>query len=134
MSASHEHRGTEMGMPRSPLMETVQDATGVTVLIAQGVAALFTVSQVVLALLFLPGILALYASADIELSGLLTLFNGLDWFGTAAFTLIVNGLIFWAFERAARRYWLGLAFVPPLLYLGMTTVFLITVAVPLLIR
>ncbi len=104
------------GMPRAALPK--RDRTeDIVFWIAFGVSTLFVIAQVAFAIAFVPVMLYAYETAGLELPWLLSAADVLGPFGIVAVLSIADALIFALFAMAARRYWEGLLFIPPLLYL-----------------
>lgn len=112
---------TNMGMPRSSLMQSYQDADAMTVFIAQGIALFFTLSELAFTLAFVPAILRVYENQGIELPAVLQFASFLDWWGLSIVVLSLNALIFWLCAWAAQKYWVGIVYVPPVIYLGLSS-------------
>lgn len=124
--------GAPMGMPRSNLMHTLEDAQAMTVFVAQAVAAVITVAEIALFMVLVPAILRVYAEKGIAPFGLTAAIDWLDWYGLALMVLLVNGIVFWICERLGRRYWLGIAFIPSFIYGFVTFSVLVSAIVPIL--
>lgn len=121
-----------MGMPRSNLMHTMEDASAMTVFVAQSVAGIITVGQIVMFAVFVPMLLNAYIDGGVGLTGIVAAFDWLRWYGLLALVIAGNGLVFWACERLARRYWIGIAFVPPIIYVFGTLIIFMGAVIPLL--
>ena len=124
-----------MGMPRSNLMGSVSNREFVTMTTAQGIALVFTILQVIGAALFAPMVLAGYQHAGLtgaQLPHIVRVVQWLNWYGQALTILIVNGLIFWFFYGVSKRSWIGIAFLPSLIYTFFTVYMAIALTAPLL--
>lgn len=104
------------GMPRAALPSEGR-ADVVVLWIAAGVSFLFAVAHIVFSLLFVPAMLYAYRSTQVGLPLVLEYADALGPFGIAAGIGVLDVAVFVVFALAARRYWQGLLFVPPLLYL-----------------
>lgn len=129
MDSHDRHNTNSMGMPRSNLMQTMEDASAMTVFVAQAVAAVITLGQIIMLAVFIPVLLSAYVERGIELTGIALTLDWLQWYGMLAVIIVGNGVIFWGCERLARRYWIGIAFVPPMIYIfGTLALFMGAVA------
>lgn len=131
----NNHASTPMGMPRSTLMGTMGDNSFITMAVAQGIALVFTLVEVMGATLFTPMILAGYQHAGLmgeQLPFLLRSVKWLNWYGQAAAILVLNALIFWLFYGLAKKSWVGLAFLPSLIYTFIALFMSIAFIAPLL--
>lgn len=131
-NSSAGHSGAPMGMPRSNLMHTLEDSRAMTVFVAQAIAAVITAAEIALFMVLMPAILRIYAQRDISPTGLTAVIDWLNWFGLLAMVLIINGVVFWVCERLGRKYWLGIAFTPSLIYGFATFAVLVSAIVPIL--
>lgn len=105
-----------LGMPRGTLLRSGRDNDPV-VWIAFGVSTLFVIAQIAFAVAYVPVMLFAYETAGLELPWLLAAADALGVVGIPLFLAVVDAIVFAVFVLAARRYWMGLVFVPPLLYL-----------------
>lgn len=105
-----------LGMPRGTLLRSGRDNDPVF-WIAFGVSTLFVIAQIAFAVAYVPVMLFAYETAGLELPWLLAAADALGVVGIPLFLGIVDAIVFAVFVLAARRYWMGLVFVPPLLYL-----------------
>ena len=121
-----------MGMPRSNLMHTLEDSRAMTVFVAQAIAAVITAGEIVLFMMLIPAILRIYAEQNIEPSGITAVIDWLNWYGILLTVLIANGVVFWICERIGRKYWLGIAFMPSVIYGFVTFAVLVSTIVPIL--
>ena len=131
-NSSTGHGGAPMGMPRSNLMHTLEDSRAMTVFVAQAIAAAITAGEIALFMVLIPAILRVYAERGITPTGLTATIDWLNWYGLLAAVLIVNGAVFWTCERLGRKYWLGIAFTPSLIYGLVTFAMLVSAIVPIL--
>lgn len=124
-----------MGMPRSSLMDSVGNKDFVTMNVAQGIALAFTVVQVISAAFFSPMILIGYTHAGLVGSNMpliARIVQTLDWYGQALVILVINALIFWAFSALSKKSWVGIAFLPSLIYTFIALFMSIALIAPLL--
>lgn len=124
-----------IGMPRSSLMDSVGSKEFVTRWLAQGIALLFTVVQVAGAIVLIPMLLLGYRHAGMmgaELPLIVQAIQWLNWWGCSLLILLVNGLIFWFFYAIAKRAWVGIAFLPSLIYTFFTIIICVALIAPLL--
>lgn len=105
-----------LGMPRGTLLRSGRD-TDPVFWIAFGVSTLFVIAQIAFAVAYVPVMLFAYETAELELPWLLAAADALGVVGIPFFLGILDAMVFAVFVLAARRYWMGLVFVPPLLYL-----------------
>lgn len=103
-------------MPRAAL-PTEGRADVVVLWIAAGVSFLFAVAHAVFSLLFVPAMLYAYRSTKVTLPVVLRYADALGPLGIAIGIAVLDITVFVVFALAARRYWQGLLFVPPLIYL-----------------
>lgn len=102
---------------------------------AQGIALVFTIVQVIGAAIFTPMVLAGYHHVGLtgaELPSIVQFVQWLNWYGQVAAILIINGLIFWFFYGISKRSWIGIAFLPSLIYTFITMYMCIALTAPLL--
>ncbi len=108
--------GNRMGMPRGSLLRTGRDIDPV-LWIALAVSTLFVIAQISFAVTFVPVMLYAYETAGLELPTVLAFADRLGLVGIPFVLGVADLLIFVMFAWAARHHWMGLLFVPPLLYL-----------------
>lgn len=110
-------------MPRVALPRDHRRAESVIWGLAIGLALLFAVGQVLTVLAAAPAVVAFYSEA-----GGMPPFVGwasvLGPVGLAALLGLIDAGLLGLFVWLGRRYWVGLAFVPPVLYLGIGSVVL----------
>lgn len=104
------------GMPRMALPHSVQTVDAVF-WIAFGVSTLFVVAQIAFAGAFVPVMLYAYDTAGLQLPPILAAADRLGPLGIPLALGLADAIVFALFVWGARRHWLGLLFVPPLLYL-----------------
>ncbi|MDZ4168310.1 MAG: hypothetical protein U1E26_01455 [Coriobacteriia bacterium] len=116
---------TRVGMPRAGLLRA--SATHDPVFwIALAISMLCAAVQIAFAVVFVPVMLFAYGEAGTELPQLFAMADTLGPAGIIVLLGVIDALIFAVFVGASRRYWLGLLFVPPLLYMLGAFVLLIT--------
>lgn len=103
-----------------------------TVFVAQAVAAVMTLGEIALFLVLIPAILRVYDQHRLTPSGLTGTIDWLNWYGVLLAVLVLNGAIFWMCERLGRRYWLGIAFIPSMIYAFITFAVLLAMIIPTL--
>lgn len=113
-------RGTQTQMPRAALPRTGENADAYILWTAFGIASLFVAIQMGFATTFTPVMLGWFTKAGLELPALLALAKTLGPFGIVAVLSAIDLTVFVACAWAARRYWVGLLFVPPAIYLAIT--------------
>jgi len=113
-----EERGQQTQAPRSGLPRNTPSRFDVVFWIAFGVSTLMVVGQVAFILSFTPIALHFATSHGIALPATLGFANAVGPVGLFLFFAIGDALVFALFAWFGRRYWVGLLFVPPLLYLA----------------
>lgn len=114
-------REVRTGIPRAGLPR--DDRTvGIVFWIGFGVSALFIAAQLVFVIGYVPVMLYAYDDAGLKIPALLALGGALGPLWTPVVLGAFDVALFAAFAQAARRYWIGLLFIPPLLYLLMAFV------------
>lgn len=124
-----------MGMPRSSLMDSMGTKDFITMNIAQGIAIAFTLAEVIAAAFFTPMILMGYAHAGLsgsEMPYVVRIVQALNWYGQALVILGINAVIFWVFHMLAKKSWVGVAFLPSLIYTFIALLMSVAFIVPLL--
>lgn len=113
-----EERGQQTDAPRVGLPRTTPSRFDVVFWIAFGVSTLLVVGQVAFILSFTPIVLGMALASGQTLPAGLQFAHDLGPFGLFALFSIGDALVFAVFVWFARRYWIGLLFVPPILYLA----------------
>jgi hypothetical protein len=113
-----EERGQQTAAPRTGLPRATPSRFDVVFWIAFAVSTLLVAGQVAFILSFTPVVLRIAATAGEALPAGLQLASDLGPFGLFALFTIGDALVFALFAWFARRYWIGLLFVPPILYLA----------------
>jgi len=112
-----EERGQQTDAPRVGLPRT-PSSFDVVFWIAFGVSTLLVVGQVAFILSFTPIVLGMAESAGSALPAGLQMAKALGPIGLFALFSIGDAIVFAIFAWFARHYWIGLLFVPPILYLA----------------
>jgi hypothetical protein len=113
-----EERGQQTDAPRVGLPRATPSRYDVVFWIAFGVSTLLVVGQVALILSLTPIVLGMAATTGHALPEGLMLAQALGPIGLFALFSIGDALVFALFAWFAKRYWIGLLFVPPILYLA----------------
>jgi hypothetical protein len=99
--------------------------------IAAVVAVPFAATHLVFAIKVVPTFGGMFASMGGDLPAATGLLVGLGgWVGAALF-VVVDVAVFVAMYRLARRYWIGLLFVPPIVYVAISAVLVPLLYVPM---
>jgi len=115
-----EGRGSQTKMPRAALPRSGDSGDAIVMLVSLGVASLFAAVQIAFAVTITPLMLALYDRAEVPLPGLLSLAQALGPFGIVIALLVIDAIVFALCALAARRWWVGLMFAPPAIYVATT--------------
>jgi len=113
-----EERGQQTEAPRSGLPRTTPSRFDVVFWIAFGVSFLLVSGQIAFVLSFTPIALRIAQTSATPLPGGLQLARDLGPLGLFTVFSVCDALTFGAFVWFARRYWIGLLFVPSILYLA----------------
>jgi len=105
-------------MPRSALPTQMPSDFAVVFWVAFGVSTLLVVGQIAFVMSITPAVLRVAENAGRALPSILVLVRDLGPIGLFTAFAIGDALVFAAFAWLARRYWIGLLFVPPILYLA----------------
>ncbi len=103
------------GMPRSG-----ERSEAVVFWIAFGVSSLFVAVQIGFAITFVPVMLGLFQGAGLELPPMLALAQSLGPIGIFVALGVFDAIVYALCAWAARKYWVGLLFLPPAIYLAST--------------
>lgn len=106
--------------PRSGLPSNPHRARTVVWVMATGLAAVFAVGQLITVLAAAPAAIAYYEGVTAPAFVAFADSLGFFWFATSL--VMTDVLMFVACIALARRYWIGFAYVPPVLYLGLGAV------------
>ncbi|NTU72473.1 MAG: hypothetical protein HGB10_11735 [Coriobacteriia bacterium] len=113
-----EDRGQQTDAPRGGLPKATPTRFDVVFWIAFGVSTLLVAGQVGFILSFTPVVLRMAATQGGALPTGLRLASDFGPIGLFLLFTIGDALIFALFAWFARRYWIGLLFVPSILYLA----------------
>jgi len=113
-----EERGLQTEAPRVGLPRTTPSSFGVVFWIAFAVSTLLVAGQIGFVLSFTPVAVRVAATTGTALPPGLQLASDLWPFGLFAVLAVGDALVFALFAWFARRYWIGLLFVPSILYLA----------------
>lgn len=105
-------------MPRIALPTATPSTFAVVFWVAFGVSTLLVVGQIAFVLSLTPVVLHLARNSGAALPPLLSVAAELGPIGLFLLFSVVDALVFALFALAARRYWVGLLFVPSILYLA----------------
>jgi hypothetical protein len=107
-------------MPRAALPRSGDSGEAIIMLAAVGLASLFVVVQIASAIAFAPIMIGLYEQAGLELPSLLALAQTLGPLGVVVVLGALDAVVFLICVLAARKYWVGLLFAPPAIYMATT--------------
>lgn len=107
------------GMPRAALPRS-DSTVDVVFWIAFVVSALFAIAQVAFAIAFVPVMLYAFETAELATPFALTVADRLGPFGIVVVLSVCDIATFALFALVARKYWTGLLFIPPLIYMLAT--------------
>lgn len=110
-------RGDRTSMPRAALPNDAGRTGAAIFWIAFGIAAITSITQVLFVVTAVPSMISLYEEGGVALPALLEALNALGPIWTvlllSAFDFGLFGLAVWG----SKRVWVGLLFVPPIVYL-----------------
>lgn len=109
------------GMPRAALPHDVGRAKAVVWGMAVALGALFAIGQIVTVLAVAPAAIAYHAENG-GAPAFVMFAASVGPFALAALLVVADALLLGLFLWLARRYWLGFAYVPPMLYLGLGSI------------
>ena len=118
MGVGVEERGQQTEAPRTGLPRRTPSRFAVVFWIAFAVSTLLVVGQVAFILSFAPVAIRFAQNSGETLSPVLKLASDLGPLGLLLVFTAGDALIFALFAWFARRYWVGLLFVPAILYLA----------------
>ena len=107
-------------MPRAALPRSGESGDAIIMLVAFGTSTLFVAVQIGFAVVFAPIMVALYDKAGVPVPGFLGLAETLGVIGIFVVLAIFDAVVFAICVWAARRWWIGLLFAPPAVYLATT--------------
>ena len=113
-----EERRQQTDAPRTGLPRQTPSRFDVVFWIAFGVSTLLVVGQATFVLTFTPVVLHLAITSGTALPTALSIARSLGPMGLFLLFTIGDALVFALFAWFGRRYWVGLLFVPPILYLA----------------
>lgn len=105
-------------MPRAALPTGTPSSFAVVFWVAFGVSTVLVVGQIAFIMSLTPIVLEIAERTSSALPPLLNAAATLGPLGLFLLFAIGDALVFLAFALLARRYWIGLLFVPPILYLA----------------
>jgi len=105
-------------MPRSALPTGTPSSFAVVFWVAFGVSTILVVGQIAFIMSLTPVVLGMAERTSTALPPLLSVASSMGAVGLFLFFAIGDALLFLVFALLARRYWIGLLFVPPILYLA----------------
>lgn len=105
-------------MPRAALPSGTPSSFAVVFWVAFGVSTILVVGQIAFIMSLTPVVLGIAERTGTALPPLLSLASSMGALGLFLFFAIGDALLFLVFALLARRYWIGLLFVPPILYLS----------------
>jgi len=115
-----EGRGVQTQMPRAALPRSGESGDAIIMLVAFGTSTLFVAVQIGFAIFFAPIMIALYERAGEPLPAFLSIAHSLGAFGIFLALGVIDAIVFAICIWAARRWWIGLLFAPPAVYLATT--------------
>ena len=117
-----EERGSQTQAPRAALPQD-PGPTSILVWIAAAVlAAIFALGQIATVLAAAPAAIAYYAGAGAELTGFVAFVDSIGPVLFGMLLVVVDAVIFALCAWLGRKTWIGFAFLPPVLYLGLGSV------------
>ena len=105
-------------MPRVALPTGTPSSFAVVFWVAFGVSTVLVVGQIAFIMSLTPVVLGIAERTSTALPPLLSAASSMGALGLFMFFAIGDALVFLVFALLARRYWIGLLFVPPILYLA----------------
>lgn len=111
-------RGNQTHMPRASLPKETPSSYTVVFWVAFAVSTVLVIGQIAFILSLTPIVLGLVARSGSEPPAALAFARTLGPIGLFFLFAIGDALVFAFFAWFARRHWIGLLFVPPILYLA----------------
>jgi len=105
-------------MPRAALPTTTPSSFVVVFWVAFGVSMVLVVGQIAFIMSLTPVVLGIADRTATALPPILDTASSMGALGLFLFFAIGDALVFLVFALLARRFWIGLLFVPPILYLA----------------
>lgn len=118
-----EERGRQTDMPRASLPRDHRRAESVIWGLAIALAIVFALGQVLTVLAAAPAVVAFHAEAG-DTPAFVSWAARIGPVGLGAVLGIIDAVVLAGCLWLARRYWIGIAFLPPVLYLGIGSVVL----------
>lgn len=115
-----EGRGVQTKMPRAALPRSGESGDAIIMLVATGVGMLFAAVQIAFAMTLTPLMIALYERAQIPLPRLLSVADSLGVVWLFVVLAVLDTAVFFLCVWLAKRYWIGLLFAPPMIYVATT--------------
>lgn len=115
-------RGRQNEAPRAGLPARAANAEGVILWTALVVAGVFAMGQIFSVITVAPVMFNIFRDSSAALPPLLKLAGTLGPLGIIVSLGILDIALFAGFAALARKYWIGMLFVPPMLYMGMAAV------------
>ena len=113
-------RGRQTDMPRAAPSPSSESVIWVLSFV---LAAFFALGQILTVLAIAPAVVAFYGDVS-EMPAFVAFFATIGPVGITAFLVAIDAAVMAAFVLMAKRHWIGLAFLPPVLYLGIGSVVL----------
>ena len=113
-----EERRKQTLMPRTSLPRDTPSSYAVVFWVAFAVSTLLVIGQIAFILSLTPIVLGIVGRSSARLPEALAFARALGPIGLFALFAVGDALVFALFAMFARRYWIGLLFVPPILYLA----------------
>lgn len=111
-------RGDQTHMPRAALPKEMPSTYAVVFWVAFTVSTFLVVGQIAFILSLTPIVLGIVAHSGAELPTALAFAKAIGPVGLFFLFAVGDALVFAFFARLARRHWIGLLFVPSILYLA----------------
>ena len=105
-------------MPRTALPSSTPSSFAVVLWVAFGVSTVLVVGQIAFIMSLTPVVLGIAERTSTALPPLLSAASSMGALGLFLFFAIGDALVFLMFALLAKHYWIGLLFVPPILYLA----------------
>ena len=113
-----EERRKQTLMPRTSLPRDTPSNYAVVFWVAFAVSTLLVIGQIAFILSLTPIVLGIVGRSSQHLPEALVFARALGPIGLFALFAVGDALVFALFALFARRYWIGLLFVPPIVYLA----------------
>ncbi len=116
-------RRSQTDMPRLALPRDADRSEAIVWGFAIGLACIFALGQILTVLAAAPAAIAFHSEAG-GTPWFVVAASSAGWFGLLLSLIILDALILGGCLWLARRYWIGFAYLPPVLYLGTGTLIL----------